>query len=194
MSCVVGVVSQGIVYLGGDSARTTDSFQIAVCSDTKVWKYAEEGIVLGCTGSPRVQQVLQYTFVPPPRKTLEYYMTVNLTRKTLEYYMTVNLIRALRDCLKGEETNDPATVAGCSFLIGVDGRLFAIHGDFQWEESVMGYNAIGNASDVAGGALFATRELLEDSPKQRVRLALEAAQAHNAAVRAPFTCLSTRIT
>ncbi len=62
--------------------------------------------------------------------------------------------------------------------------------DYQIEEAVAGYNAVGSGDDIALGALFATRNG-GMGPVERLELALQAASYHNSDTRPPFVFVST---
>ena len=74
---------------------------------------------------------------------------------------------------------------GGTFLVGVRGELFTIMEDYQVGQSADGFDAVGSGTDLALGALYATREG-PFRPRQRVRMALAAAERFNAGVRGPF--------
>lgn len=178
MSCVVGLIYQGKAYLAGDSACTNEAFQLAISPEPKVFQLGE--FAIGCTGSPRILQILHYQFTPPVP-------TGDLMR-----YMVTAFVPALKECLKADEQKSDDLLAGSSIMVGVRDRLFVVYSDFQIEEFVLEYNAIGNANDVAYGALHATR-CLENNPLTRLRIALEAAQEHDASVREPFVYVCEEI-
>jgi ATP-dependent protease HslVU (ClpYQ) peptidase subunit len=72
---------------------------------------------------------------------------------------------------------------GGVFLVGYAGRLFKIEGDYQVAETSDGYFACGCGESYALGALYATKKL---KPRDRIRIALQAAESHSSGVRAPF--------
>ena len=83
----------------------------------------------------------------------------------------------------GSEGGD---VSDGTLLVGVRGKLFAVHGDLQVCHSRAKYNAVGSGVDVALGALHVTRGV---DPRTRVRKALEASEAHACGVRRPWRIL-----
>lgn len=100
-------------------------------------------------------------------------------------FMTVDFINAVRSCLKEggfAEREKDAERAG-EFLVGYEGRLFGIHSDYQVAEMADGYAACGCGHEIALGALFAASGL---SAKDRLKIALEAAERFSAGVRGPF--------
>lgn len=174
MTCIVGLVHKGTVYMGGDSAGV-GGYSLTVRKDTKVFHNAS--FLMGFTSSFRMGQLLRYAFSPP-----DYDSSVSL-----EKFMATTFIDAVRACLKegGFASKSSEVEAGGYFLVGFQGRLFYIESDYQVGEALDGYDAVGCGSDVALGALYATSARV--TPRKRILLALQAAERHNAGVRAPFT-------
>ena len=69
------------------------------------------------------------------------------------------------------------------------GRIFIIWSDYQVLEERNNYTAIGSGRDLALGAFYALRKE-EMLAKDRVRMALEAAEKFNNAVHRPFKILT----
>ena len=176
MTAIVGLVHNGVVYVGGDSAGV-DGFAITVRADAKVFRNG--GYVFGFTTSFRMGQLIRYALEPPEPE------------GELERFMSTTFVDAVRACLKdgGWARRDNEREEGGTFLVGVQGRLFAVHDDYQVAEAADGYAAVGCGDQVALGALYAT-ESIRIRPERRVRVALEAAERFNAGVCAPFVILS----
>lgn len=173
MTCIVGIAKGGTVYIGGDSAGVS-GLDLIVRQDRKV--FINGDFVMGFTTSFRMGQLIQYAFKPPKRHPDTPVMA----------FMVTEFVNALRECLKagGYATQkDGAEQAGC-FLVGYCGRLFTIEGDYQVAESASGYHAVGCGEAFALGVLYATSAVSDQHA--RLALALEAAQAYSAGVRAPF--------
>lgn len=172
MTCIVGVVHDGDVYMGGDSAGT-DGHSLFVRSDPKVFRNGP--FVMGFTSSFRMGQLLQYSFDPPER----------VPSKDLFTYMATDFIDGVRGCLKRgrfARKSDDVESAG-TFLVGHAGRLFTIDDDYQVAELADDFDACGSGVRVALGSLYATKEL---PPVDRLQLALEAASRFTAGVCPPF--------
>lgn len=171
MTCIVGLVDKGAVYIGGDSAGVA-GYSLSVRADAKVW--ASGGMVFGFTSSFRMGQLLRYKLSPPAR----------LVDQGTDEYLAGPWIDAVRDCLKagGYASTDDGQEVGGQFLVGYEGRLFEISSDYQVGEPIDPYAAVGCGHDLAKGSLFST----EGDPTDRVLLALEAAERFSAGVRAPF--------
>ncbi|HEY7357571.1 MAG TPA: hypothetical protein VH590_13930 [Ktedonobacterales bacterium] len=173
MTCIVGLVDEGKVYIGGDSAGVNGGWDLIVRADPKVFRNGP--FVMGFTTSFRMGQLLHYAFVPPPHP----------PGLDLYHYMSIEFINAVRDCLKngGWAKKEGEKETGGVFLVGYQGHLFHIDSDYQVGEALDGYMSVGSGDEVARGALYATHKL---PPLVRIRLALEAAERWNAGVRGPF--------
>lgn len=178
MTAIVGLVDQGTVYVGGDSAGVA-GYSLTVRADSKV--FTNGPYVMGFTSSFRMGQLLRYSLKAPHPK------------GDLEKFMARTFVDAVRETLKagGWLKQDANRDEGGTFLVGVSGRLFTIHDDFQVGEAVDGYAAVGCGHELALGALHATAHM-GLRPKKRVRLALAAAERYSAGVRGPFTIREAR--
>lgn len=176
MTCIVGLVEGGKVYMGGDSSGVS-SWTLTIRADEKVFCNGE--FLIGFTTSFRMGQLLRYAFTPPP------------IEGDLFAYMVTQFVTAVRACLKegGYAKKENEQEEGGTFLVGVRGRLFAVCGDYQVVASADNYAAIGSGEDIALGALCATYGDLP--PRLCIERALSAAERHNIGVRGPFTVLYT---
>lgn len=172
MTCIVGLVNKGNIYIGGDSAGIA-GWELTLRKDKKVFRTGS--FLIGFTSSFRMGQLLKYTLNLP----------VCDADIDIECYMATAFVDAVRDCFKAggyaQKTNEQEN--GGKFLVGFRGRLFCIDPDYQVGESIHGYDAVGCGAEVARGALFATSNL---PPKKRIKTALRAAEQWNAGVRGPF--------
>ncbi|HYH23324.1 MAG TPA: hypothetical protein VD995_32315 [Azospirillum sp.] len=179
MTCIVGLVDNDRVWMGGDSAGVS-GLDITVRADTKVFR--NEDMLIGFTNSFRMGQLLHYKLKPPPRDE-----DADVFR-----YMVVDFVDAVRACLKdggwAQRSNDVES-GGC-FLVAYEGRLFSVQSDYQVGEAIRGYHAIGCGADYALGSLASTEGL---PAEQRVRKALECAETFSGGVRSPFTVQSLPI-
>lgn len=177
MTAIVGLVFEGKVYIGADSAGS-DGHSVTIRKDPKVFRNGN--YLFGFTGSFRMGQLLNHAFVPP-----KYTGEVPLDK-----FMTTIFVDEVRKCLKDGGyafKSNEQELAG-TFLVGTQGRLFLVDTDYQVGESAEGYDAVGCGNIAAAGAMFATKDVAIE-PKERVQLALEAAAYHVNSVRGPFTVL-----
>lgn len=183
MTCIVGMKTDSGVYIGGDSANTSDSGLQTILAGRKVFFIGGEKnrMLLGCTTSCRMMQLLHYELQLPPYE----------EGMDVEEYLVTKFVNAVRDCLNagGFAKKEENREEGGNFLIGYQGRLFEVQDDYQVSEPVNGYEAVGSGAKFALGALYATPHL---PPEERIELALQAATYHNAYVRPPYLirCLS----
>ena len=178
MTAVVGLVHNGRVHLGADSAGIA-GWALTVRADEKVFRNGP--YAMGFTSSFRMGQLLRHAFEPPA------------PGSDLPKFMATTFIDAVRDCLKagGWATKNSEQESGGNFLVGVHGRLFEIGCDYQVGEPVDGYAAVGCGFELALGALYATG-LAGMPTKRRIRVALEAAERFSAGVRGPYAYVSTK--
>lgn len=177
MTAVVGVAEGGRVHLGADSASLS-GWDLNLLPDGKVFSVGP--YVVGCSGFVRGAQIVRYAFDPPAP-------TTDLPR-----FMATTFVDALRKALKdgGQARKDSERESGSPLILaGVSGRLFTIGDDYSAVESGQPYAAIGCGSDLALGALYATRG---QPVKRRLGTALEAAERFSAGVRGPFSFVSSK--
>jgi ATP-dependent protease HslVU (ClpYQ) peptidase subunit len=176
MTAIVGLVHRRTVYIGGDSAGAS-GWSLTVRADSKV--FHNSGFLFGFTTSFRMGQLIRYA-LKPPKPVGE-----------LERFMATKFIDSVRECLKdgGWARKEAEREEGGTFLVGIKGRLFTVHEDYQVAEAADGYAAVGCGDELALGALFATAGT-RMPPERRVETALKAAERFSAGVRGPFVCLS----
>lgn len=173
MTCIVGLVHDGDVYIGGDSAGVA-GLSISIRADEKV--FGNGPFIMGFTTSFRMGQLLRYKLAPPAQ-------TVH--QNDMEYMVT-SFVDACRQCFSGNGFGDKDASVGGNFLVGYKGRLYNIEADYQVGIPKAPFDAVGCGSDLALGAMYATEGL---SPEQRINAALSAASTFSAGVAPPFTIL-----
>ena len=181
MTCIVGVVDKDTndVYIGGDSAGTTDAFSLTILKTPKVFKRGP--FIFGCCGSFRHLQLLQYD------NQLNDLRTQEKDEEDFSYLVNVFIKRVIKLYEKGGKiVDDCGTKTGGFFLLGYNGNLYEVEDDFSIIQSVNSYDACGCAEDLALGSLHTSERLTSLSPIQKIELALETAEKFNAAVKGPF--------
>lgn len=177
MTCIVGLVHEGKVYIGGDSAGVA-GYYLMLRADQKV--FTNGPFVMGFTSSFRMGQLLRWAFRPPDHD----------PRESDEKFMAVTFINEVRKCLKegGWASKENDQESGGTFLVGYKGRLYHIADDYQVGETPYGFDAVGCGQDFALGALHVL-EGQDVDPEEKVRTALLAAERFSAGVASPFTIL-----
>jgi ATP-dependent protease HslVU (ClpYQ) peptidase subunit len=173
MTCIVGLVHDGDVYIGGDSAGIA-GLSVSLRADEKV--FGNGPFIMGFTTSFRMGQLLRYKFSPPAQ-------TVH--QDDMEYMVT-SFIDAVRQCFAGNGFGDKDASVGGNFLVGYKGKLYNIESDHQVGVPKLTYDAVGCGTDLALGAMYATEGL---PPEDRINAALAAASTFSAGVAPPFTIL-----
>ncbi|HEV2125915.1 MAG TPA: hypothetical protein VGW38_24420, partial [Chloroflexota bacterium] len=142
MTCVVGLVHRGTVYIGADSAGVA-GWDLTVRADQKVFHNGP--FLFGFTTSFRMGQLLRYSLVPP-----QHDPTVEVER-----YLATAFMDAVRACLKdgGFASKQNEQESGGNFLIGYQGQLFEIGSDYQVGRPVDEFAAVGCGAQIALGAM-----------------------------------------
>ena len=182
MTAIAAIVSRssGRVFMGGDSAITA-GWDLTARPDGKVFRNGP--YVIGVSGGLRGAQIVQYAFdVPPPAhpQGLAAFMSTVFVDRLRQAYKDAGY--AKKDAER-ESTED-------NILVGVNGRLFTVWSHYGVEESATPYAAVGAGHAYAMGSMHTTQDGILRT-RQRLELALCAAEAFNAAVRGPYTYVST---
>jgi len=174
VTCIVGIVHNGSVYMGGDASGVAE-YNIQNRRNPKVFQNGP--FLIGYMGSFRMGQILQYKFKPPVQKDDEDDM----------YFMVTSVIDAIRKCFNenGFSSIKNNEEEGGFFLIGYKGKLYEIQSDYHVAVHYEPYTAIGSGDAIALGSLHST-EKLNLSPYKRIKWALQAAERFNCSVRGPF--------
>lgn len=164
MTCALGVVHGGTVWLAADSATTSSAMLSDVAREPKVW--TRPGWAFAFAGDWRIGLVLRHSLRPRERV------------RDPERYVTLDLARAIRRCIAEE----PETAKDdCSLLMGHAGQLWELDvADCCATRSAWGYAAIGVPEALIGLALTS------GEPERRLRRVLTMVARHQANVRPPF--------
>jgi ATP-dependent protease HslVU (ClpYQ) peptidase subunit len=175
VTCIVGFVEGNTVWMGGDSAGTNDWLDQDLYHSPKVFR--NDGMLIGSCGNARQGQLLRWALKVPDHD----------PRLDIEKYMVKTFIDAVRECFKaggvGKLDNNVESNLG-AFIVGYRGRLFIVYSDYQVRMPVKPYAAVGCGDQIANGALFASDHIT--AGRERVELALKAAERFSAGVRGPF--------
>lgn len=185
MTCIAAIAHDGVVYMGGDSAMTSD-WDIDQSTQPKVFHHGR--YLFGFTCSFRLGQILEHVFQPPkPPK-----LPRGSRAADLHAFMVGPFVNELRECLMsaGYAKSDCGREEGGELLVGVGGRLFHVTEDYSVTESAHRFDACGSGGQVALGSLYTTHGRADVHPRQRIRVALLAAESLDASVRGPFTVLA----
>jgi ATP-dependent protease HslVU (ClpYQ) peptidase subunit len=179
MTAIAGVEHDGLVVIGGDSAGVA-GYRLQARADEKVFRNGP--MIFGFCGSFRLGQLIRYALTVPRRHPDD----------LVDKWLTVEFVDAVRAVLKDKgnaQREKEQEAADGSFLLGYEGHLFVIYGDYQVARPRHGFAAVGCGEELVLGALHATAGTTLTA-RQRVEAALQAAAEFSAGVRPPFTILT----
>lgn len=183
MTAIVGVSDGTKVVMGGDNLGSNDWNCAWNLKSPKIFKSG--AFVIGLTGSPRIQQLMQYKLdlEDDPRKVdpLEF-MCVDFVDR-LRAMLGENGCREQKDSIDGVADRSWAMVA-------FRGRIFVVQSNFQVMERAEAYDAIGCGGDYALASLHETADR-EMPLSERVVRALNCAAKFSSGVRPPFDLLES---
>lgn len=174
MTCIIGLIKNKKVYIGGDSAGV-GGLDIIIRRDSKVFKTGK--FIMGYTSSFRMGQLLRFKL-----------KVKDQTEKQDDFeYMCTTFIDTVRKCLKdnGYTTIDNNVEEIGHFLVGYNNHLYYIGGNLQVGESYESFESVGCGENYAKGAM----EVLiksKQSPKTIINKALTIVTKFSAGVRPPF--------
>lgn len=178
MTCIVAICENDKVYMGGDSAASSEHY-ISYCKNPKVFQNGK--YLIGYTSSFRMGQLIEFAELPkPPKKDLYRFMVTEFVTAIREVLSAGGYLR--KDC-EQEESGD--------FLVGVRGQLFLVQSDLAVLEYHQDYAACGSGESVALGSLYSTEHDFAFSPKERLLIALDAAALFTTSVSEPFYTYET---
>jgi ATP-dependent protease HslVU (ClpYQ) peptidase subunit len=173
MTCIIGLAENNKVYLGGDSAAAGD-WSLRVSNTKKVFRVGP--FLIGYTTSFRMGQILQYQVDFPEAPIYD------------EKYMVTKFIEAVRLKFKelGYSMIQNNQESGGEFIVGVQGVIYTIEGDFQVNHYRDHFDAVGIGYPFALGAMRALENI---SPVDRIMKSLEITAQFAKGVLEPFTVL-----
>jgi len=179
MTCIVSVVEDGTVWMGGDSFAHygAESGDVHISSDPKVQIVGP--CIVGIAGPSIVKDILRTQKWPKK------------TRKSAFDYLWSEFVPRLRkECERRGliENKGGGETVPMQMLVGLHGELFNVDSGFNVGVVTRGYDSVGMHA-VALGALWATRNA-KLPPAVRIEIALNAEVEHSALVRGPFHILS----
>ena len=172
MTCIVGIVDNDIVYIGGDRGISNNDNILSLCRP-KVAKNGE--YIIGYAGSQGVGQ-------------LAHIMTTPVIGKDIEKTLRTSFIKSLKTIIEEfGPSNLTESENHTDFLVGCKGRLFEISTN-DWSVSELEYSAVGSGSNIALGSIYTT-SLYDLSIKERVQIALDSAIALSPTCQSPIDIL-----
>lgn len=194
MTCIVGMLCDGLVYMAGDHIGTDGSSK-EIQKRSKVFKNGD--FVIGYTSSFRMGQLLEHVWEPPKKqktcKDITTYMVKYVVPSIMKLFEDNKFMSVTNESDNASNRSVRGQACGGVFLIGYKDRLFKIQSDFAVLECINGYDAIGAGEEYALGALGAIHGVSKD-PTWCLNVALKSTEKHCALVSVDwnnFSVLST---
>jgi hypothetical protein len=172
VTCIVGLVDNGTVYMGGDSAAVSN-WDHTDRTDSKV--FVRGPLIIGFSWSYRMGQLLRFRLGVP----------VHPEGMSAFEWVATDVLDSVRTCFKdgGFAEREKEKESGGQFLVGYRGQLFTVHSDYQVVEHALPFAAIGCGAAYALGALSVMPPF---GPRRTIEEALATAERFSVGVRAPF--------
>lgn len=179
MTAIAAVTDGKKMVFGADSLSTLGEGSVRVMAETKIWRSGP--YLFGGAGSGRGIQAARYSFKPPTPK-----------GRDLDHFIATTFINALRDAMRDAghgEKKDNVERFGSDLLVGIRGTLYVIYEEYDFDRLTEDYAAIGSGALPALGSLYSTKKM--GATRQRLTLALSAAEVYDNSVRRPFKFLDS---
>ncbi len=178
MTAIAAIAHRGHVYVGGDSAVTDDSGDLAILREPKVW-FAAPGLIVGHAGDGAAAEALRWSVnwtAPRANAQLDNWAHRDLAR----------MLAPALDCCH----DDSIIVAarGTIWVIDITSPGEDKPGRLQFNTPAEPFAAVGSGGPAARAALASLRGS-KMAPRAKVLRALEIAEAQRSDVRRPFLVL-----
>jgi hypothetical protein len=182
VTIVVGVVQDGVVYMGADCGMTQGDI-VRPLRIPKVLRLGEEGILVGYAGDFLVGNVLQ-TCLNIETRDRNVFDPFKYLCETFGHRLQIAIGQhSMLQEREGQRMMD------AELLVGYEGQLWHVGCDFSVTQNLLRYDAIGNCKGIALGSLFTTPN--DADPRAAIETALSACELFDGHIRQPFTVLST---
>ena len=167
MSCIIGLKHGTSIYIGSDSAATTEDGDIRPIKSKKIFR--KNNFLIGYAGSIRTGQILDTELFNPPDDINGFVEELRNTLIEAGCMVTSDGVMMLQSC----------------FIVVHNGILYEILSDLQLSEIEGLFTAIGSGSHYAFGAL----DVLYSNctkPKEIISKALIVVSRYQSTVRGPW--------
>lgn len=187
MTCIVGILDakNNCAWIGGDSLGS-NYYTKTIQSPSKVFRNSFfKNVIMGGTTTFRHLDLLKYSETLFDK--VDFYEKATIDHK----YMVTKFVPQIIDLFRNGVLSESDTDRGGNFIVGAGGHLFEIQCDYSVLEPVNGVCVVGSGADVAMGSLL-TSEKMDIPPKERIELALSAAERYCCGVQRPFKIINTK--
>lgn len=172
MTCIVGLVDNGKVYMGSDRGMSDKRF-IASSLTPKIRKIGP--ILIGYSASRGTGQLAHFLNYSKP------------DLSNVERWVRMEMCKTLQEASEIYKVDISAETNAADFLVGVGGKLFEVSTE-DWSVSEYEVIATGSGYQYALGSLHATATY-DISPRERVKMSLEAAIKYSPSCQSPIDIL-----
>lgn len=187
MTCIVGIFDKenDCTWIGGDSLGS-NGYSKTLGAQAKVFRHdIFKNILMGSTTTFRHIDLLKYS--EGLFDEIDLYKKTELDHK----YMVTKFIPNLKKIFKEGFSSEKIEDIGANFILCASNKLFEIQSDYSVLEPLSGFCSVGCGEQFAMGSLSTTKNM--DLPaKERLILALEAAEQFSCGVQRPFTILNSK--
>lgn len=170
MTCIVGIVDDGVIYIGGDRGASDGSAIISLATP-KV--YIRDEWIFGYAGSLGIGQIMQIINIPILEEEDDPFIILRMD--------IVEAFKAMMDT-QGIVINEDNNT---DILIGCRGRLFEFSPS-DWSVAEIKQTAIGSGGNFALGSLHTS---IDADPIDRIGIALGAAITYSPSCQGPIDIL-----
>lgn len=174
MTCIVAIVEENKTYMAADTEGFDSYGRKTDRKDKKLFigqTSSNQNFMIGFTSSYRMGQILRYQFNPPG-------YDEHCSDDDLFKYMVTIFVNEIRATFKTNgygSIKDGESSHGGTFIVAIKNKLYEIQEDFQVAERVTNYSACGSGYDYALASLYTSYRYGEDSPENRITIALQSA-------------------
>jgi ATP-dependent protease HslVU (ClpYQ) peptidase subunit len=172
VTCIVGVASDGKVYMGADRGLSSDH-EIVSMTNSKI--HIRDKWIFGFSGSLGTGQLMEFINIPILNKGDDPYSILRL--------LIVEEFKSMVEKYGSLTTPEDH----CDFLIGANGRLFEFSTE-DWGVAEIKESAVGSGSSFALGSLYSTTHY--KVPEKRVEKAVCSAIHYSPSCQGPIDILS----
>lgn len=167
MTCIIGLVEDGTVYMGGDS-RLNFGGSIETHPRGKLLRKGE--LLIGTCGLSITRNLVEHVMVVPERPD-------DISDET---YIVAHVIAVLHDLMHTHSLDFSESGA----IIGYRQQVYRVSSDYSVTTNMHGVYCIGSGESLALGAMTALKDILP--PTARILRALEIASEFNDGCAPPF--------
>jgi hypothetical protein len=168
MTCIVGIVDEGIVYIGGERSIGDDS---SILSSPVSKVGMRDQWVYGYSGTIGIGQLMDIITLPRAE---------GADFKTIKTKIVPALSVAIDNYSREAADHDT------QWLIGINGRLYELSAS-DWGVVEVHHTAIGAGTQYALGSIYTS---ICNPPDVRVRMAIEAAITYSPSCQGPIDIVS----